>query len=163
MNLVVEEEGFTLPVVPSAAGRKHIVVFPEVDVGVESGFFEVGAVVQRFGLDEDGVSEHIDLVGECEETGLGVVGAVDALDNLAVFVFHSGSAGKDCNTVLGVVVEVAGTQDVVFFVYQLDYAAPEFCEVLVHEVVESLAGEHGSFLHQLDVADCIDDVVGYAP
>ena len=163
VDLVREEEGLALAVVPAAAGGKHVVVLPEVYVGVEGGSFEVRAVLQGRGLDEHGIRVHVHVALEGEQAGLGVVGAVLAFDDLAFFVLHRRSLGEHGHTVFGVVVQVAGAEGVVFLVHQLDHASAEFCEVAVHEVIQGLAGQDCSFLHQPYVALRIDYIVSNPP
>ena len=90
--------------------------------------------------------------------GLGVVGAVEALDNLTVLVFHRGSVLEDCDGILGVVVEVVGPQRVLVLVFELDQRAAELRHILVHHILQGLAPEGCPVLDDAYVTYRIDDV-----
>ena len=163
MYVVAEEEQFLVALVPPAAGGEHVAVFPEIDFRAEVGPGCFGVIVQQGGPDEDRIREHVDVAHEREQAeGVGI-GSVVALDDLAVLADHGRAAPEDGDTVLGVVVEDAGAQDIVALVAQLHHAAAELRQVLVDQVVQRLAGQHGLALHQLDVAVAIDQLVIHAP
>ena len=98
-----------------------------------------------------------------EDLGLGVVGAVVALDQLAVLVAHRAAVLEDGDGVLGVVVQVAGAQGVAVLVLELDHGAPELGQVIVDEVVQLLAGQHRLVLQDADVAEGLDDMDVHVP
>ena len=163
MDLACEEEGLPRPVVPAAAGGEHIVVLPEVYVGVEGGALDVRTVVQRRSLDEHGVREHVHIVGEGEQMRLRVVGAVEALDDLAVLVFHRRAVSEHGDAVLGVVVQIACAESVFVFIHELHHASAELSKVLVHVVIQRAAGQHCALLHQFHVAFGVDYIVCDSP
>ena len=156
MHVPEERELFQSPLVKTGLRRKHVVVPPCVGAGSESGYVRACVVVQIISLHEYRVSVHVDVVRETERLELGIVMAVIALDDLAVFAAHRGAAAEQSHAVLGVVVEVAGAQDVFLFVAELDYPAPELSQVPVDEVVKRLTGKQGLALDELDIALAVD-------
>ena len=85
--------------------------------------------------------------------------AVIALDDLAVLVAQGTAVPEHGHTVLGVIVQVSGTQGVPVLVPKLDQRASELSEVLVDEIVEALAAEHCVVLNDLDVAECVYNIL----
>ena len=158
MDAPAEEEQFPSAVVPAVVRREHVVALPHVGPVAEIGRVEVRAVFQAGGLDEDGVGEHVHLVVEDEQAGLGVIGAELALDDLAVLVPHRRPVLENGDGILGVVVQVAGPQGVLVLVFQLDQRSAELGHVLVHDILEGLAGQLGPVLDDADVADGVADV-----
>ena len=158
-----EEEQLVLAVIPAVVGGEHVVVLPHVRPVAEVRGVEVAAVLQAGSLHEGGVHVHVHLVIEDEQAGLRVVRAVQALDDLPVLVPHGRAVLEDGDGVLGVVVQVTGAQGVLVLVLQLDEAAAELREVVVHHVLQGAGAQAGAVLDDLDVADGVDDVRRHVP
>ena len=163
MDIPPEEEELPAAVVPAVVGRQHIVVLPHVGGIAEIGGIQVGAVLQAGSLDERGIGIHVHRVVEDEEIGLGVVGTVIALDDLAVLVAHGTAVLEHGHGVLGIVVQVAGAQGVVVLVFQLHQGAPELGQVFIYHILKRFALETGAVLDNLHMPHGVDDVGGHVP
>ena len=108
VHIAAEEKEFLPALVPAVVGRQHLVVLPHVGAEAEISRGKVAAVLQAGGLHKSGVHVHVHLVVEDKKMGLGVVCAVQALDNLPVFVPHGRSILENRHGVLGVVVQETG-------------------------------------------------------
>ena len=159
MHVPEERELFQSPLVKTGLRRKHVVVPPCVGAGSESGYVRACVVVQIISLHKYRVSVHVDVVRETERLELGIVMAVIALDDLAVLVAQGTAVPEHGHTVLGVIVQVSGTQGVPVLVPKLDQRASELSEVLVDEIVEALAAEHCVVLNDLDVAESVYNIL----
>ena len=157
MHHAVEEEGLLQALVPSAVGRKHVVVLPEIYLLREHRAAISGFIVDAVAFDEDGVREHVHIVLELEESLLGIVGAVRTLDYLPVLVLHGRPAREECEGVLGIVVQEVGAEGVVVLVLQLHQCSARLDEVFVDDVVHLVGGEDGALLHHPHVAPGIDN------
>ena len=152
-----EKEKIDVPLVVAVVGGQHAVVLPGVGAVAEIGRILIRAVHEARCLHEHRVGVHVDVVHEGEFLLLGLVGAVAAFDYLAVLVTHGSAALEDGDGVLGVVVEVAGAEDVLVLVLQLDHRPAELSHILVDDIVGRLAGEGRLVLDQLDVSVGLDD------
>ena len=158
MHPAAEEKDLLVAVVPAVVGAEHLVVLPHIGIVAEIGGGKVASVLQTGGFHERGVQVHVHLVVENEEFGLGVVGAVQALDDLPVFVPHGRPVLENGHGVLGVVVQVAGAQGVLVAVFQLNQAAPELGHIVVHHVLQGFTAQLRLVLDDAHVADGVDDV-----
>ena len=163
VDILRESKLLQSPFVDSGHGRKHVVVFPSVGAGAESGDVGAGVVVQIICLDEDGVCVHVDIIREAECLELRIVVAVIALDDLAVLVPQGSSATEHGHTVLGVIVQVRGPKRVTVLVAKLHQRPPELCEILVYIIIQTLAAEHSVVLDDLDIAESVDHVLVHIP
>ena len=73
VHIAVEEEGLGIPVIPSGIGRKHVLLLPRIGIKAEMGYVAASVIENPGGLHENGVSEHIHIVGECKLLQLGIV------------------------------------------------------------------------------------------
>ena len=153
-----EEEQFLVPVVPAVVGGEHVVVLPHVGPIAEIGRIQVAAVFQAGGLHEGGVHVHVHLVVEHEQPGLGVVGTVQTLDDLPVLVPHGRAVLEDGDGVLGIIVQVPRAEGILVLVLELDDAAAELRQVVVHHVLERARSQPGPVLDDLDMPHGVDDV-----
>ena len=158
MDLLSEHEKFLLAVVPSVIGTEHFVVLPHVRAKAEPGGGKVAAVLQAGSLDEGGVHVHVHLVVEHKELGLGVIGAVEALYHLAVLVPHGAAVLEDGYGILGVVVQVFCTEGVLVLVYQLHKVSAELGQVLIHHILQGVAGKGCAVLDDAHVPHCVYDI-----
>ena len=158
MHLAAEEEQLAGAVVPAVVGAQHLLVLPHVRAVAKIGGGKVAAVFQAGSLDEGGVQVHVHLVVEHEEVGLGVIGSVEAFDNLAVLVPHGAAAGENGHGVLGVVVQVTGAEGVVVRVFQLHQVSAELGHVVVHHVLQGVGRQLGVLLDNLHMAGGVDNV-----
>ena len=76
MHIPLEEEGLLHALIPSAVGRKHVVILPEIYPLGEDGAADAGFVIDAAAADEDGIREHVHIVLELEIPQFGIVGAV---------------------------------------------------------------------------------------
>ena len=163
VDVVAEEEGLVIALIPAAAGREHPAVLPEVDLRQEIGPRRLGIVAQLLRAHEDGVREHVDVAVEVEHVAGVLIGAFVALDDLPVGADHRRAAGEDGQAVLRVVVQGIGAEDIVPLVAQLDHAAAELREALVDQVIQLAAGQHGLALREADVAETVDEFLLHVP
>ena len=163
MYLFPEHEKLLLAVVPAVIGTEHFVVLPHVRVESEPCGGKVAAVLQAGGFDEGGVHVHVHLVIENEQLGLGVVGAQEALYHLPVLVPHGPAVLENCHGVLGVVVKVPGAKSVVVLVYKLHKVSAETRQVLVHYILQRIAGKGGAVLDYSHVPNCVNYIGAYVP
>ena len=158
MHVAAEEEEFPAAVVPAVVGAQHLIVLPHICGEAEVGGGKVAAVLQARGFHKGGIQVHVHLVVEHEQVGLGVVGAVDALDDLPVLVAHGAAVLEDGDGILGVVVQVAGAEGIVVFVFQLHQGAPEAGHVVVHHVLQGFTAQLRLVLNNAHVAHRVDNV-----
>ena len=163
MDPPVEEEGLLQALVPAAVGGEHIVVLPEIYPLRETGPAGARFVVDAAAADEDGIREHIHVVAEFEQAALGIIGAVGALDDLPVLVFHRTAAGEEGQGIPGIVVEIVGAEGVVVLVLELHQRSAGLDEVVVDDVVHLVGGEYGPLLHDAHVAPGVDDAGIHVP
>ena len=163
VDVAFEEKEVPRTVVPAPAGGEHVVVAPGVEVGHEGREGSLAVVEQVLRPDEDRIREHVDVVEERKELDAGVVGAVDALDDLAVLILHGAALLEDGDAVAGVEVEKAGAEKIAFLVGQLDDRTAELGEILVDQVVELVARQDGLVLEDLDMAEGLDIVAVEVP
>ena len=158
MHVAAEEEELPAAVVPAVVGAEHFIVLPHVGGKAEVGGGKVAAVLQAGGFHKGGVQVHVHLVVEHEQVGFGVIGAVQALDDLSVFVPHGAAVLEDGHGVLCVVVQVARTEGIVVFVFQLHQGTPESGHVVVHYVLQGFAAQLRLVLDNAHMAHGVDDV-----
>ncbi len=156
VHVVPEEEHLPVTVVPPGLRREHALVLPRVGGPPESGQADVGFVLEVGCLHEDGVREHVHVIRECEELDLGVIGSLDALDELPVLVPHGSTVVEDGHAVLRVVVEVGCSQNVVVGVLQLHQDAAELGQVIVDVVDHLVARQDGPLLDDAHIAHRVD-------
>ena len=153
-----EEEQLLVPVVPAVIGGEHVVVLPHVGPVAEIGRIQVAAVFQAGGFHEGRVHVHVHLVVEHEQAGLGIIGTVQALDDLPVLVPHGRSVLENGDGILGVVVQIARAEGILVLVLELDESAAEFREVVIHDILQGFGGQPGPVLDDLHMAHGVDDV-----
>ena len=163
MDAAAEEEQFPAPVIPAVVRRKHVIVLPHVGSVAEIGGGKVGPVFQAGCLDEGGIQIHVHLVVENEQVGLGIVGAVEAFDYLAVFVAHRCAVLEDGHRILCIVVQIAGTQGVVVLVLELHQITTEASHVVVHHILKRCARKPRAVLDYAHMADGVDNVGVHVP
>ena len=155
MNVIPEEEHLTPPVVPPSIGGKHILVLPCIRTVSELRKVPVRLVRESCRLHKDGVSEHVHIVYKSEELYLGLVAPCLALDYLPVLVFHGAAAPEHGDTVLGVVVQIPGPEDIVVLVPELHHITAEFGKVPVYMVYHLFTLQFSLFLDYLHIADSV--------
>ena len=158
VHLSEESELLKIPLIQPGLRRQHVVVLPRIGSGPESSGVRAGVVVQVVSLHEYGVSVHVDVVREAESLEFGIIMAVVALDDLTVFVTQCSAVPEHCHTVLGVIVQVFGTQGVAIFVTELHQRSPELGEALVDQVNKAFTAEHRVVLDNPDIAEGVDHV-----
>ena len=163
MHVPTEEEEAVPAVVPAGSGGQHILIFPDIGLIAKGREIALGLIDQGSRLDENRVGEHIDIVLKSEHLDFGVVGAVLAFNQLSVLVAHRAAVGKDGDAVLGVVVQVTGTQHIVVFVLQLHQRTPELSQILVHPIHQFVAGQLSAFLQDFHMADSVDIAFVHIP
>ena len=158
VHVPLEEKQLLITVVPSAACGKHIAVLPKIHVCNKFHPVLFAVIYQVAGLDKNGVREHIYLIAEGKELGGGVVGAFAAFNDLTVLVTHRATVTEHRNTVLCVVIEVSGTEQIVLLVAQLNDAATELGKVFVNQVIEFVACQNRFILNKLHVSPTVYDL-----
>ena len=158
MDVLPEHVELLLAVVPAVVGAKHFVILPHVRSIAEPGCGKVTAVLQAGCLDERGVHVHVHLVIEHKQLCLGVIGAVKALNYLTVLVTHGAAVLENSHGVLGVVIQVFGAERVLILVYQLHKVSAETRKVLVHNILQGVAGKGGAVLDNAHVPHCVNDI-----
>ena len=155
MHLPAEKEKFAAAVIPPVLGRKHVVLFPGIGPGPESGQGRFRLVFQGIGLDEDGVSEHIDVSREIECLYFRIIRTRLTFYDLSVLVPHGTSAEKDGDTVFRIVIQELGAQSIPVLVLKLDHVSAELGQVGIDVVFHLLAVQLGLVLDDLHVPDGI--------
>ena len=163
MHTAPEEEELAAAVVETVVGAQHLVVLPHVRGKAKVGGGKVAPVLQARGFHKGGVQVHVHLVVEHEQVGLGVIGAVQALDELPVFVAHGAAVLENGDGVLGVVVQIARAEDVVVFVFQLHQGTPEAGHVVIHHVLQGFTAQLRLVLDNPHVAHGVDNVGVHVP
>ncbi len=158
VHLSEESELLKIPFIQPGLGRQHIVVLPRIGSCPESSGVGAGVVIQIISLHENGVGVHIDVIREAESLELGIIMAVVALDDLTVLVTQSTAVPEHSHTVLGVIVQVFGTQGVAILVAELHQRSPELGEALVDQVNKAFAAEHRVVLDDPDIAERVDHI-----
>ena len=139
------------------------VILPHLGPLPEIGFLLVGVVVQSGGFNKEAVGEHLHVVLETADAGLGVVGTAVALDNLALRGAHRPAEREFGRTVFGIVVEVSGAEGILVLVVDLNHLAAESGQVVVGVINHVVAGHHRLVLDKLDVAVGLDLVQADIP
>ena len=158
MYVAAKEKELPPAIVPAIVGTEHFVVLPHIRGKAKVRGGKVTAVLQTGCFYKGGVQVHVHLVVEHEQVGLGIIGAVQALDDLPVFVPHGAAVLENSHGVLGVVVQVARTEGIVVFVFQLHQGTPEAGHVVVHHVLQGFAAQLCLILDNAHVAHGVNDV-----
>ena len=153
MHSSPEKELFPAPVILSVVGREHLVVLPGIDRRVERSPLLVSIVRQVLRLDKNGIHIHVHAADELEGLCLGVVGSVQALDDLAVLIAHGGSVLENGHGVFCIIVKVTRPQRVVLLVLQLHHASAELSPVFIYIVIQLVTAQDGLVLQDLHVSE----------
>ena len=158
MDVGGEGEFINVSLIEASLGREHVVVLPGIGAGAERGTVGFGVVAEKIRLHEHRVRVHVDIVRERERAELGEIRPFDTLDDLAVLVTQGSSATENRDTVLRVVVQIPCPERVAVLVPKLHQRASELREVLVDQVIQTLAAEHRAVLDDLDIAEGVDHI-----
>ena len=158
MDLVSEEEHLSASVIPASVGRKHVLVLPHVCCRTECCEIEVRLINERPRLHEDGIGEHVHVIGECEGLYLGIICSVAAFDYLTVLVTHCTAFLEHGDRVFGIIVQMSGPQCIMILVSKLDNGTSEFGEVHIDEISKLVTGKDSLLLENANIAPCLDDL-----
>ncbi len=86
-----------------------------------------------------------------------------ALDYLSVGTAHGGSSTEHGHAVLGIVVQDFRTQHVLLLVPKLHESAPELRKVVIHKIIQLVAGQLRVTLQETDMPHTVDYVGVLAP
>ena len=150
-------------VVPAGISPEETIVAPQVGIAAEMRALRLVEISQLVGLDLDRVHVELHLVLEREESLLAVVGALAALDHVAVLVFHRAAVFEYRHAVLGVVGQALRAQGVAVLVEELHQRAAEQGPAFIDPVDHLLALEHGLVLDDLHVAEGFDVAAVHVP
>ena len=159
MDILRESEPLDVAVIFTGLGGQHIAVFPSVGAGSEEGDVGGGVVRQVIGLDEDGVSVHIHIPHKIEGVRLRVVVAIVTFYDLAILVPQGSAVPEHGHAILGVIVQIPGSQRVLVLVLKLDESATELRQILIDQIVKAVTAQDGVVLDDLNIAESVDYVL----